>query len=345
MAPLPEAAKSPVKAAILELYERKDRSWRARWAERFFTILGRHYADEHNSERTYLGMSVLGDECEARLWLTFRWAHEGEPFDGRMLRLFETGHIEEARIIADLDAIGVVIEEIDPATGGQWAVSAVGGHVRGHMDGRVAKGLPGAPKTVHVFENKTHNAKYFKDLKALCVEKAKPQHYAQMQGYMHLQGISRAVYVAVEKDTDDFYIERINYDPVYAAKLLAKGERIVTAEAMPPRQHENPASKLAWKCGYCPAFGVCHDGKWARRNCRTCLHATAKLDGDGRWHCARHDRDLSKEDQRAGCGAHLYLPDLVPGKQVDADAHAETVTYVMRDGSTWVDGAERGDAK
>lgn len=345
MAPLPETI-SPVTKAIYALYAQADQSWKKRWSERFMAVLARHYADARSDEeRTYLGMSVLGDDCSARLWLGFRWAFEPEEFEGRMKRLFETGHIEEARIIADLDAIGVDIREIDPASGHQWGVSAIGGHVRGHMDGDIAKGLPGAPKTGHLFENKTHNAKSFKELGQLNVEKAKPQHYAQMQGYMHLGGRTRAVYVAVEKDTDNFHIERVKYDPVYAARLMAKGEQIVTAHTIPTKLHENPNSKLAWKCGYCPAFGVCHDGKWARRNCRTCLHATAELDGDGRWHCARHNRDLTKEDQKAGCGAHLYLPDLVPGKQTDVDAEAETVTYVLRDGSTWVDGAEGRAAK
>ena len=39
------------------------------------------------------------------------------------------------------------------------------------------------------------------------------------------------------------------------------------------------------------------------------------------------------------CPAHLYLPALVPGEQVDADPEAETVTYRMQSGAIWVDGA------
>lgn len=336
---------SPTAEAIFALYAKKDRSWRPRWWSKLSSILARHYAETGpERERNYLGMSVLGDECEAKLWLAFRWAFEPEQFEGRMKRLFETGHIEEARIIADLDAIGVTIMDVDPETGEQWFVSAVGGHVRGHTDGRIERGVKEAPKTAHLFENKTHNAKSFKELRIHGVKFAKPQHYAQMQGYMDRMGLKRALYVAVEKDTDNFHVERVEYDAVYAAQLFAKGERIVTAENRPTRLHDNPHSKAAWKCNYCPAFGVCHGGEWARRNCRTCLHATAMLDGDGRWHCARHNRDLSLEDQRSGCGAHLYLPDLVPGKQTDADPDAETVTYVMRDGSTWTDGAGRASA-
>lgn len=336
---------SPTAKAIFDLYAQADRSWRPAWWAKFRDTLARHYEDTGpERERSYLGMSVLGDECEAKLWFAFRWAIEPEQFEGRMKRLFETGHIEEARIIADLSSIGVQIAEVDPASGEQWFVSAVGGHVRGHTDGRIERGVIEAPRTPHLFENKTHNAKSFGELLRLGVKKAKPQHYGQMQGYMERMGLKRALYVAVEKDTDNFHVERVEFDAVFAAQLLAKGERIVTAETRPTRLHENLNSKAAWKCHYCPAVGVCHRGAWARRNCRTCLHATALLDGDGRWRCARHNRDLSLEDQKGGCGAHLYLPDLVPGKQTDADPEAETVTYVMRDGSTWVDGSGRASA-
>jgi hypothetical protein len=36
---------------------------------------------------------------------------------------------------------------------------------------------------------------------------------------------------------------------------------------------------------------------------------------------------------------HLFLPALVPGEQIDADPEAETVTYRLSDGTTWIDGA------
>ena len=38
------------------------------------------------------------------------------------------------------------------------------------------------------------------------------------------------------------------------------------------------------------------------------------------------------------CPAHLFLPALVPGEQIDSDPEAETVTYRLRDGTNWIDG-------
>ena len=55
-------------------------------------------------------------------------------------------------------------------------------------------GLPEAPKTWHVGEFKTHNQKSFDDLVKRGVEKAKPMHWDQMQAYMGLTGMERALF-------------------------------------------------------------------------------------------------------------------------------------------------------
>lgn len=296
-------------------------------------IYAAYVDDNRDDERTYLGMSVLGDECDRKLWLAFRWAFDREKFDGRMLRLFETGHREEDRIIANLKRIGVEFNELQG--GEQHAVRFAEGHGGGHLDGVITGGLPEAPKAKHVFEAKTHNTKSFAKLVANGVQKSKPMHYAQMQGYMHLMGIDRAVYVAVEKDTDSIHVERVHYDPVFSAGLIAKGERIVFAPEPPGKISRDPEFYLCRFCAFCDG---CHAGTWPRANCRTCLHATPT--NGGSWRCDRHGRDLSKEDQLSGCGNHLFIPALVPGRQVDADPSAATVTYELADGSTWTDGKD-----
>jgi hypothetical protein len=51
-----------------------------------------------------------------------------------------------------------------------------------------------------VVEFKTHSAKSFRKLVQRGVAEAKPQHWAQMQVYMQLTGLTRALYVAVCKD-------------------------------------------------------------------------------------------------------------------------------------------------
>lgn len=308
-------------------------------------IYAAYEARGRGDERTYLGLSTFGTECDRALWYGWRKASPSERFDGRKLRLFETGHREEARIIDDLRMAGVIVHDRNPVTGDQWAVSAFGGHLRGHLDG-VAVNVPEAPKTEHVLEVKTHNEKSFTALINHGVEKSKPGHFWQMTGYMHLTGRTRALYVAQNKNDEGLYAERVRYDPVKAAQLMARAERILRADRPPAKLHEDPHAKMAFACEWCSARDVCHYGQFARTNCRTCLHATPLLEGEGaRWRCERHNRILTDDEQRKGCPSHLFIPDLVPGIQIDADESAQTVTYAMNDGSTWIDGrAEREGA-
>ena len=49
---------------------------------------------------------------------------------------------------------------------------------------------------------------------------------------------------------------------------------------------------------------------------------------------------MSLEEQDAGCPNHLLIPKLVPGELVSVDEEREEITYTLKDGSTWVDGAQ-----
>jgi hypothetical protein len=256
-------------------------------------------------------------------------------FSGRLLRLFETGQQEEDRMVRNLRATGATVLEVDPETGRQIRVEAHGGHFGGSLDG-VAIGILEAPKTWHVLEFKTHGVKSFADLTAKGVVLAKPQHAAQMQIYMHLTGITRALYMAVCKNTDALHIERIEADSAMAERLLEKAGRVIFAQHPPPRISEDPA----WfECRFCDHHAACHEGVAAAVTCRSCLHATPV---EGGWHCARHDRMLAPAEQRAACGKHLFIPDLVPGEVIDAGD--DIVNYRMADGSAWSNDARTTEA-
>jgi len=299
-------------------------------------IYAAYVAKRDEKERNYLGASIIGDPCARKLFYSFRWVSPPERFDGRMLRLFETGHREEARMIADLRMSGVEVWDVDE-NGEQFGFSDHGGHFRGHMDG-VAMGVVEAPKTPHLVECKTHNKKSFEKTRSAGVVEAKVEHEAQMQIYMHYEGLTRALYLFHGKNDEELESERVEYDPIFAMRLIAKALEIITADAPPMRLHDDPTKKMAFACGYCQHKAVCHDGGWARRNCRTCLHSSPVMDGDdARWHCERHIHDLTYDEQQAGCESHIYLPGLVPGEQVDADERAPWVEYILRDGTVWRD--------
>ena len=269
-----------------------------------------YHQSQQDKPRPHMGVSQLGQPCDRRLWLQFRWAVQ-ERFPGRILRLFRRGQDEEARLIEDLRAAGLVISETDES-GRQHAVR-FSAHLSGSMDGIVESGVPEAPHKPHVFEAKTHSAKSFSDMCKKGVEKSKPQHWAQCHAYMHGKGIDRALYVAVNKDDDSIYVERIRYDKALAEKLVERGNRIVGSDRLPQPVSADPSWYI---CKMCPAHAFCHKGELPKEiNCRTCLHATAGPNG---WHCERWDSAIPEEWQRVGCGSHAIHPDLVPWKMLDS---------------------------
>ena len=175
-------------------------------------LIDRHHESQAEHPRPHMGASQIGHPCDRWLWLSFRWAVQPQ-FPGRILRVFRRGRNEEETIVSDLRAIGLDVR------GAQKRVD-FGSHVSGSLDGIIESGVPGSTKR-HVAEFKTHSRKSFDDLDKHGVEKSKPEHWVQMQAYMHGTGIERALYVAVCKDDDRIYTERIKYDKPPRRPLLA----------------------------------------------------------------------------------------------------------------------------
>ena len=298
----------------------------------------RSYEARREPPRGHLSASVIGRPCSRQLWFSFRWAY-AEQHSGRLLRLFERGQREEPALSADLRAIGVQLHTVDPRTGRQFEFSAVGGHVGGSMDG-AALGFQEAPKAWHVVEYKTHGAKSYATLTDKGVHGAKPEHYAQVQLYMKWSGMDRAMYLGVNKDTDDIYAERIRFDKTEAERLEAKAARIVES----PTPLIGISADPAWyQCKICPAANLCHRGEGVQVNCRTCVHATPEMDGNARWSCARHKRDLTLTEQRAGCAEHRLIPDLITwAKVTDANEAENWIEYETPDGGKFRNGGELG---
>lgn len=288
-------------------------------------------AEQDNGYRYHLGASLIGDPCSRSLWYSFRWATV-RAFEGRMLRLFDTGNKEEARFVADLRKCGIEVYDFDfENPDKQISVRDDFGHFGGSLDG-IGRGFLEAPKTWHVCEFKTHGAKSFKELKDKGVEKSKPRHFAQMQVYMHLEGLTRAFYLAKNKDTDELYSERVRYDAAFAIRMVEKARRIIQASRPPGKLSNDPSW---YECKFCDHYGVCHGMDVPARHCRSCLHSTPIE--EGKWECAI-GKDAINTREQAGCPHHLYIPDLIHGEQTGVVAGGEGIVYRMADGSEWIDG-------
>lgn len=296
-------------------------------------IYAAYVEDNNGFESIGIPAGSIGAKCERQIWYDFRYVSPPEVINGRKIRIFRRGDIEESRIIEDLERIGCVVTER------QTKVRSTGQHIRGKIDGQVI-GIHDAPKTMHLLECKSSNEKAFKQLVKDGVAKAKPDHYATMQYYMHGCGLDRALYCCVNKNDESYHIERVKYDEEFALRLIARAERIIKSDEPPAKLHENPKSKMAFECGWCRHIGHCHEGGWPRVNCRTCLYSTPEMGGDALWSCSRHNKPLTLDEQKLGCPNHLFLPGLVPGKQTDASDEEEWVEYILADGTTWRDGGQ-----
>lgn len=265
------------------------------------------FRDEEDGFRSHMGASIMGGKCGRAIWYNFRWATKGN-FTGRVLRLFNRGHLEEPRFIAALMTIGVTIFQVD-ANGKQFRISGSGGHYGGSGDG-VGINLPGLPAgTYCVLEFKTHNDKSFASLVKEGVRSAKFEHFVQMQQYMRKMGLTVALYMAVCKSSDEIYAEWVTLEPETADMFIGRADKIIWMQRAPERIG-SPPSPGNWDCKWCDHKPVCFLKVAPAVNCRSCAHSQPKDGGNAVWYCNRYNTEIDKARQEAGCGDYSKHPDM-----------------------------------
>lgn len=279
------------------------------------------YRAEHDGHRSHLGASIIGTECARHAWYNFRWVVK-PSFDGRLLRLFNRGHLEEGRLIAALIAIGIDVIQQD-ANGKQFRVSDSHGHFGGSGDG-VALGLPDlAMGQAALLEFKTANEKSFNKLagenwkdyvKHMLdpgtpavqfvgegVRASKFEHYVQANIYMRKMGLAVCLYMAANKNDDSIYAELIPLDTAIADQFVERADKLVWSENPPKKLNESPGF---WKCRFCDHRGVCHKKEKPDKNCRTCAYSIPRADGNAEWYCRLREVTIDKATQLTGCGEY-----------------------------------------
>lgn len=242
---------------------------------------GDAYSTKEDPYRDHLGASLIGKECARELWYSFRWFSQ-QQFEGRILRLFNRGHLEEPRFVALLKMIGCQVWQFTE-DGKQFRIHGHNGHFGGSLDA-VILGIPEMPDEPVLGEFKTHSSKSFEKLKADGVLKAKWEHFIQMQIYMGKMNLRWALYLAVNKNDDDIYGELIQFDQLQYQRYLDRSISIVDSRTPPPRINENPS----WfKCKFCNVREICHEKAEPAKNCRTCKWSSPTINSE--WLCSQPD--------------------------------------------------------
>jgi hypothetical protein len=280
------------------------------WLGRVLPHMSDAYRDNEETHRSHIGASQLGKDCGRAVFYDFHWTTKA-AFNGRMLRLFNRGHIEEARFIAMLLMVGMPVYQQTPQ-GEQFHIEFGDGHGGGSGDGVTVYN-----ENHCLIECKTHNEKSFIELagsletwrahlaepaknpfKGKGVRGAKPDHFVQAQIYMRRMGLAFCLYMAVNKNTDDLYIEIVTLNPEHADQYIDRGIKLINLREPPPKISSSPGF---WKCIYCDHKPVCHMKRPPDRNCRTCKYS--QVASQGQWRCTHPTEAsiLTKEKQLVGC--------------------------------------------
>lgn len=283
--------------------------------------------------RRYLGGSAIGDECERKLFYSFRWASP-TVIGATGLKAIADGHATEALMIQRLQAVPGVELWVEEG-GSQIGFSDLGGHFQGNLDGIISHESVGTA----VWENKAVNVKKFEKLKKLkqddpdnALQKWDVTYFGQAQVYMHYLGIPLHYITVCTPGGRDAMSVVTEYNAQYAEQLIERAKRVVFGQRPAPRLSGDPS----WfACKWCSHHAVCHGSALPQVNCRTCGHSTP-TEG-GAWRCELHDTILSDDEQHTGCTSHRFLPPLMSGVAVESRDDG-TVVYAMNDATTFSDG-------
>jgi len=246
-----------------------------------------HVPDHSKKERKHLGMSEIAEPCTRAAWYKFRKIYN-KPIDPRMMRLFQRGHREEFIFIHTLRQVGLTIWDTNPKTGKQFKVTDFDDHFQGSMDTitKDKKEIYIKGKKPFLTEYKTSNDARFKELLKSGVKKWSPKYYGQVNSYMgYERRLCGCLFCVVNKNTDELYIEWIEFDKMAFELCKGNAETILNAEAPPKRISNRP---VFWVCKMCDFKDHCFKKKQSSKSCRSCRNAYPAENGE--WGC-----DLGKE--------------------------------------------------
>lgn len=212
------------------------------------------------AQRTYLGASRLGVACERQLQYEYAGApvDPGRGFSGRILRVFEVGHVLEDLAVRWLRLAGFELHN-QRADGGQFGFSVAGGRIKGHVDGIITAAPEALGLTFPMlFECKTMADKHWKACVKSGVAVTKPVYAAQMatyQAYMEgtVEGISAnpALLIAINKDTQELWFELVPFDAALAQRMSDRAVKVIQATEAGELLPRGFAEASYFECKFC----------------------------------------------------------------------------------------------
>jgi len=211
-------------------------------------------------ERNYIGASAIGNDCLRAVQLQrMKIAPDKQPA-GKMLRIWETGHVFEATIADWLKLSGFVLDVVDPETQKQFTWRVMDDEGGGSVDGILRSG-PANLAVPALWECKALKASSWSDLKKHGLHVSKPYYASQFainQAYLELHE-NPGIFTALNKDTSELYHELVPFDQPLAQKASDDMVRVrdaIDGQYLLPRAYSSPEF---FKCKMCDFKKSCWD--------------------------------------------------------------------------------------
>jgi len=258
--------------------------------DRIFTAL--HEAQE---PRFYMGASMMGHECDRKVWLDYRGfkgessnPYKKDDHPGRVFAIFQAGHDIEEMLIK---ALGDIVEDE------QVPVSLP--PIKGHADGVLR--IDGKRELLEI---KSANKRRFKLFKEKGVEETEPKYFVQMQVYMHLLLLHQGRFLVMCKDDSEIHVETVAYNRAKAQRAIERG--MALAHSGEPDKIDSSGSHPL--CTFCEYRRYCHASielRVAKKACLNCAHLS-------RGHCVLHKKDIEHPERDCDLHAGLEMADKYP---------------------------------
>ena len=240
-----------------------DFNHRPKISEKINLLIDKALTTEHSKQisRDYLGASRLGVACNRALQFEYTDTpkDEDQNFSGRILKIFQAGHVFEDLIIGWLKNAGINLVT-RKQNGDQFGFTVAGGKVKGHIDGVIID----APTDLNftfpmLWECKSLNDKSWKDVVKKGLAVSKPIYAAQIaiyQAYMEsqIEGICKnpVLFTAINKDTAEIHFELIDFDQELAQKTSDKAVKILCATDAHELLPRIATDRAHFECKFCP---------------------------------------------------------------------------------------------
>ena len=200
---------------------------------------GLQQARARQSERQYLGPHVSAwPASEPAVQYAKAPIDHGRDTPGRMLRIFERGHVMEDCMVAWLRDAGFDLRT-RKADGEQFGFSVADGRLQNHIDGVIVGGPEASPipRSGNVSVSATSPGR--SGQKGLTL--SKPVYAAQVaiyQAYLELHE-HPAIFTALNADTMEIYTELVPFDAALAQRMSDRAVKVITATG-----RATPAARL-----------------------------------------------------------------------------------------------------